>query len=303
MRGSIKAFISLTTVIILVVGIFGVGLQVRAANAAFNWALQWSDEFNDPANTGLDTSQWIYDIGTSYPGGPQDWGNGEVQTYTNSTANVYQDGAGHLVIKPIHQGKAPLSGWTSGRIETQRLDFAAPVGGAMAVEASIQQPNVSGKAAKGYWPAFWMLGAAFRGNYWNWPGIGEIDIMEDINGQSLVFATLHCGSSPGGPCNETTGLSSGPHPCPGCQAGFHIYRMEYDRSVFPEQLRWYLDGVQYHMVSADEVDASTWSSALHHGFFILLNVAIGGSWPGNPTKSTASGIPMLVDYVRVYYAQ
>jgi beta-glucanase (GH16 family) len=303
MRRSIKPFLPLTTIIaLLMAGVFGLGLQIRPAKAAITWTLQWSDEFSGSANTGVDTANWIYDTGTSYPGGPSNWGTGEVESYTTSTANVYQDGAGHLVIKPIHQSKAPTLGWTSGRIETQRLNFAAPAGGAMAIEASIQQPNVSGTAAKGYWPAFWILGEAYRGNYWNWPGIGELDILEDVNGQSVVYATLHCGISSGGPCNETTGLTSGPHACPGCQTGFHTYRMEYDRSISPEQVRWYLDGVQYHTVSASQMDATTWSNALQHGFFILLDVAMGGGFPGNPTKSTASEIPMLVDYVRVYYA-
>ena len=102
---------------------------------------------------------------------------------TNSTANVYQDGAGHLVIKPIRDG---AGNWTSGRIETQRTDFAAPAGGKLRLEASLQQPNVSGAAAAGYWPAFWSLGAAARGvGASDWPGIGEIDLMEDINGRQL----------------------------------------------------------------------------------------------------------------------
>ena len=301
MRGSTKTFAPLATVIpLLIAGVLGPDLQVRPARA-FTWTLQWSDEFSGAANTGVDPSQWIYDTGTSYPGGPANWGTGEVESYSTSTANVYQDGAGHLVIKPIHVGKPPTTGWTSGRIETQRLDFAAPAGGAMAVEASIQQPNISGTAAQGYWPAFWMLGDAYRGNYWNWPGIGEIDLLEDINGLSKVYGTLHCGTSPGGPCNETTGFSSGPHACPGCQTAFHTYRIEYDRSVSPEQIRWYLDGAQYYTVSANQMDATTWNNALHHGFFILLDVAIGGGFPGNPTKFTVSAIPMLVDYVRVYY--
>jgi beta-glucanase (GH16 family) len=302
MRASAKIFAPLTSVVaLLIAGVLGPGLQIRPAKA-FVWTLQWSDEFNGAANTGVDTSQWIYDTGTSYPGGPANWGTGEVESYTTSTANLYQDGAGHLVIKPIHSGHVPTTGWTSGRIETQRLDFAAPAGGAMAVEASIQQPNISGNAAQGYWPAFWMLGGAYRGNYWNWPGIGEIDLLEDIDGHSVVYGTLHCGTSPGGPCNETTGFSSGPHTCSGCQTAFHAYRIEYDRSVSPEQLRWYLDGAQYYSVSANQMDATTWNNALHHGFFILLDVAMGGGFPGNPTKFTASGVPMLIDYVRVYYS-
>src|SRR5258706_2649063 len=187
-------------------------------------------------------------------------------------------------------------------METQRTASQPPAGGAMAIEASIQQPNVSGAAAQGYWPAFWTLGAPFRGVYTNWPSVGEIDILEDINGQSNVFGTLHCGISPGGPCNETTGIGSGAHACPGCLTGYHTYRIEFDKSVSPQQLRWYLDGSQYFTVNANQVDATTWANATNHGFFIILNVAMGGGWPGNPTGSTASGVPMNVDYVRVYYS-
>jgi hypothetical protein len=138
----------------------------------------------------------------------------------------------------------------------------------------------------------------------NWPGIGEIDVMEDINGRSSEFATLHCGVAPGGPCNEFTGIGSGERPCGGCQTGFHTYAMELDRSVSPEQIRWYLDGAQIFSVSANQVDATTWNNATHHGFFMILNVAIGGGFPaafgGGPTGATQSGVPMVVDYVAAY---
>jgi len=222
---------------------------------------------------------------------------------TDDTANVYHDGRGHLAIKPI-RGSSHLD-WTSGRIETQRTDFAAPPGGALAIEGSLQQPDVSGDAAAGYWPAFWTLGAPFRGDYYNWPGIGEMDIMEDINGRSSVFGTLHCGTlEPPNPCNEYTGLGSGEVACPGCQTGFHTYRIELDKSVSPEEIRWYLGGTQYFAVHSDAVDETTWNNATDHGFFIILNVAIGGGFPaafgGGPTEATVSGVPMLVDYVRVY---
>jgi beta-glucanase (GH16 family) len=266
------------------------------------WQLVWSDDFNGAAGTGVDTGNWLYDTGTSYPGGAGNWGTGEVETMTNSTANVYRDGSGHLAIKPIRDG---AGNWTSGRIETQRTDFAAPVGGKLRVEASLQQPNVSGAAAAGYWPAFWMLGAAARPvGATNWPSIGEWDIMEDINGLSSVFSTLHCGTASQGPCNETVGLGSGQRACAGCQTGYHTYAVEYDRSVSPEQLRWYLDGNLYFTLSSTAVDATTWNNATHHGFFIILNVAMGGGFPaafgGGPTSATQSGVPMNVDYVAVY---
>jgi hypothetical protein len=218
---------------------------------------------------------------------------------TNSTNNVYQDGNGHLVLKAINNGGQ----WTSGRVETQLSNFAAPAGGILAVEASIQQPNLSGAAAAGYWPAFWMLGSTLRTGG-TWPSVGEIDILEDINGRSSVFGTMHCGVNPGGPCNESTGIGSGEHACPGCQTAFHTYRMEYDKSVSPEQIRWYLDGVNYFTINSTQVDATTWANATNHAFFVILDLAMGGGFPaafgGGPTSSTASGGMMLIDYVRVY---
>jgi beta-glucanase (GH16 family) len=292
---------SIAFIALIMVGLVG-SLNFKSAQAAGSWTLQWSDEFNGAAGTGVNTNDWIYDLGTSYPGGAPRWGTGELETNTNSTNNVYQDGNGNLAIKPILSGKPAT--WTSGRIETQRLDFQAHMGGAMAVEARIQLPNVTGNAAQGYWPAFWMLGAPFRGNYNNWPSIGEIDIMENVNGVNTVYGTFHCGVNPGGPCNETNGIggnTSGGNPT--LQAAFHTYRMEFDRTVSPAQIRWYLDGVQFHTVSENQVDAATWNDATNHGFFIILNVAIGGGWPGSPTRNTVSGVPMLVDYVRVFYQQ
>lgn len=262
----------------------------------------FSDDFTGAAGTGLNTANWLYDTGTSYPGGAANWGTGEVETMTSSTANVYQDGGGNLVIKPIRDS---AGNWTSGRVETQRTDFAAPAGGKVRMEARIQQPNVSGTAAAGYWPAFWALGAAARPvGATNWPSIGEWDIMEDINGRSSVFSTLHCGTASGGPCNETTGLGSGEHACSGCQTAFHTYAVEYDRSVSPEQLRFYLDGSNYFTLNSSQLDATTWNNATQHGFFMILNVAMGGGFPaafgGGPTSATQSGVPMVVDYVAVY---
>ncbi len=281
--------------------------KTPTARAAASWTQIWGDDFNGRAGTGVNTSNWLYDTGTSYPGGAAHWGTGEVETMSSSTSNVYQDGSGHLVIKPI---RSSSGAWTSGRIETQRTDFAAPAGGKLAVEASIQQPDISGTAALGYWPAFWMMGAAARPvGATNWPRIGEIDTMEDINGLSSEFATLHCGVDPGGPCNETTGLGSGRHACSGCQIAYHTYRVEVDRSVSPEQIRWYLDGTNFFTVNASQVDATTWANAVDHGFFIILNVAMGGAFPaafdtsgnnGGPTRSTQSGVPMNVSYVHVF---
>jgi beta-glucanase (GH16 family) len=297
-------------VVVLTVAVVPVTGRITARNRAAaavpppppGMGLVFSDDFTGAANTGIDTANWLYDLGTSDPGGAPDFGTGEVETMTNSTANVFQDGAGHLAIRPVRDAAGR---WTSGRIETQRTDFAAPVGGKVRFEASLQQPNVSGAAAAGYWPAFWSMGAAARpAAATNWPSIGEWDVMEDINGRSSEFATLHCGVSPGGPCNETTGLGSGERGCGGCQTGFHTYTVEYDRSVSPEVMRWFVDGGQIFSVNSGQVDAATWNNATHHGMFLILNVAIGGAFPaafgGGPTAATQSGAAMLVDYVAVY---
>ncbi|MET7424011.1 ricin-type beta-trefoil lectin domain protein [Dactylosporangium sp. NPDC005555] len=266
------------------------------------WTQIFADDFNGAANTGVNTGNWIYDLGHGYPGGAGNWGTGEIENMTNSTQNVYLDGGGNLGIKPIRDG---AGNWTSGRIETQRTDIAAPAGGKLRVEARIQQPNVNTANGAGYWPAFWMLGAAARGTgATGWPGIGEIDILENINGRPSVFAALHCGTNPGGPCNETTGIGSGERACGGCNTGYHTYAIEQDRSTSPEQIRWYLDGNNFFTINANQVDANTWNNATHHGFFIILNVAIGGGFPGafggGPFASTVSGVPMMVDYVAAY---
>ena len=268
------------------------------------WTQIFADDFNGAGGTGVNTGNWLYDIGHGYPGGASNWGTGEIEYMTNSTQNVYLDGGGNLAIKPIRDG---AGNWTSGRIETQRTNIAAPAGGKLRVEARIQQPNVNTSNGAGYWPAFWMLGAAARGTgATGWPGIGEIDILENINGRPSVFAALHCGTNPGGPCNETTGIGSGERACSGCNSGFHTYAVEQDRSTSPEQIRWYLDGNNFFTINANQVDATTWNNATHHGFFIILNVAIGGGFPaafgGGPYASTVSGVPMLVDYVAAYTA-
>jgi hypothetical protein len=285
--------VSLAAILLLVVGFVAATASITPTQAA-SWNLQWSDEFNGANGTGVDPNNWFYDTGQGK------WGTGEIENMTNSTSNVYQDGNGHLVLKALNNGGQ----WTSGRIETQPSNFAAPAGGILAVEASIQQPNLSGAAAAGYWPAFWMLGTPIRTGANTWPNGGEIDIMEDINGRSSVFGTMHCGVLPVGPCNEYTGIGSGERACPGCQTAFHTYRMEYDKSVSPEQIRWYLDGVNYFTINANQVDASTWTNATNHAFFVILDLAMGGSFPGafggGPTSSTVSGGVMLVDYVRVY---
>ncbi|AUG75119.1 acyltransferase [Kitasatospora sp. MMS16-BH015] len=264
------------------------------------WTTLLRDDFDGPAGSRPSSVNWQYDLGTCYPGCPAaQWGTGEVETMTDSPENVRLDGRGVLELVPtLADGK-----WSSGRIESRRADFAAPAGGVLRIEASIALPEVSGAKAGGYWPAFWTLGGGLRQGYSGWPGIGEIDAMEAVGGKGSVFGTLHCGSATGGPCQEPKGLGSGEVPCGACGAGFHTYAVEVDRSRSPEQVRWYLDGREYHHVGAAGIDPAVWDQALHKGHFLLLNLAMGGGLPdafgSRLTAATEPGHAMKVDYVSV----
>jgi hypothetical protein len=260
------------------------------------WANIWTDSFNGAAGSGVDTSAWKYNTGTGI------FGTGEIETMTNSPSNVHLDGQGNLDITALGHGQS----WTSGRIQTISSDFGAPAGGEMAVTASIRQPNPA--VGLGYWPAFCMLGPG------DWPGTGEIDILEDVNALSEHSGTFHCGNltqpNPDwslGPCHEFTGISSGLLTCPGCQTGFHTYMVIVDRTnTSAEQIRWYIDGRQFFQVNQDQVDQATWTAAVDHGYSIIFDLAIGGGFPDgvcqctSPSDQTTSGGTMTVGYVSVY---
>jgi Carbohydrate binding module (family 6)/Glycosyl hydrolases family 16 len=275
------------------------------------WTTTFSDSFSGAAGSKVD-SNWTYDTGTQYTGTgcTANYGTGEVESNTSSTTNVSEDGSGHLNITPVDSGGS----WTSGRIETVADNFAAPAGGEMEVSASIKQPNPA--SGLGYWPAFWMLGAGFRASgagtsgtmdCANWPSTGEIDIMEDVNALSEHSGTLHCGTDPGGPCDETTGLGSGLVACSGCQTGYNTYSVIVNRTnTSDESITWYLNGTVSYTVTESQVGTAVWQAAVDHGFFLILDVAIGGGYPNgvcgctSPSSSTTSGAPMSVGYVAVY---
>ena len=262
-------------------------------------------------------NQWTYDIGTQYTGTgcTPNWGTGEVESETASPTNVSLDGNGNLDITPVESDGS----WTSGRIETVNDDFLAPAGGELAVTASIEQPNPAD--GLGYWPAFWMLGNGYRQDGFGtsglmdcsaWPTTGEIDVMEDVNALSQHSGTLHCGfvsytnGFNGGPCNEYTGLSSGLLPCPDCQSTYNTYSVVVDlRDPNDGQITWYLNNKAYWNVTESQVGTQYWDDVVDHGFFLILDVAVGGSYPNaicactSPSSSTTSGSAMSVAYVAV----
>ena len=256
--------------------------------APSGWTTVFGDNFAGPAGSPPSSANWFYDIGTGY-------GTGEKEHTTNSTDNVYQDGNGHLVLKAINSGGS----WTSGRIETTRSDFQAPPGGKLQMTASIRQPNPAN--ALGYWPAFWALGSPMRSGG-SWPSSGEIDMMEDVNGLNQASQTLH----------HATGSKG--HPligCPGaassCQTGYHTYSVIVDRTdTSAEFLQFLMDGVVEATVTQATVGAASWQQAIDHGFYLILDLAIGGNYPDGvagsttPTSATTSGASLSVGYVAVY---
>ena len=239
-------------------------------------SLVWSDEFEGPAGTAPDATSWAYDLGA---GG---WGNNEYETYTDSRANSQLDGEGNLVITAR---KGTDGSYTSARLKTQSLR-SFQYGH---VEARIKIPR-----GQGIWPAFWMLGETSSGGV-DWPTSGEIDIMENIGREpDQVHGTVH------GPGYSGDAGPSGTYTLPHAGAfyeDFHTYAVDWQ----PGSITWYVDGNEYFHVTpdTDKVSGNPWAFD-GHPFFIILNVAVGGYWPGYPDSTTTFPQAMTVDYVRVY---
>ena len=229
-----------------------------------NWNLVWSDEFN---GSSLDTTKWTYDTGA---GG---WGNNELECYTNRTQNVNVTG-GNLVItaQPESYGGA---NYTSGRIKTQGL-FNFTYG---RIEARIKLPD-----GQGLWPAFWMLGSNITSV--GWPQCGELDAMEHIDNSSNIAGSTHWYSNGQADYSNVSGSLD--------FSQFHTYDVVWDSN----NITWYVDGVQFNQFYIGGGAGNT--QAFQQPFFILMNLAVGGNWPGNPDGSTQWPAQMLVDYVRVY---
>ncbi|HEY1920267.1 MAG TPA: glycoside hydrolase family 16 protein [Streptosporangiaceae bacterium] len=254
------------------------------------WHTQFSDNFNGPARSAPNSAKWMYDTG---PG--SSFGTGEIETMTDSTRNGYLNGHGYLHLTALGSG----STWTSARLQTTTAAVGAPAGGELEVTASIKQPNPSG--GLGYWPAFWMLGPG------QWPENGEVDIMEDVNALSELSGTVHCGTDPGGPCNETEGIGSGLVSCPSCQSTYNTYTMILNRTdAADESITFYLDGNAYFSVDESQIGTSTWQQAFDHNMAIIFDLAMGGGYPDgqcgctSPTGATTSGGTMSVAYVAAY---
>ena len=244
------------------------------------YRLVWSDEFSGADGSAPEASKW------SIQTGGNGWGNNELEYYTARSENVTVQG-GNLVITAIKENYTGADGvsrnYTSARLETKRR-FSEQYG---RFEASLKIPK-----GQGMWPAFWMLGSDIDTN--PWPACGEIDIMEKIGKEpAIVHGSLH---GPGyAPGNVTASYTL---PSGALGDGFHLYAVEWD----PQQIRFYVDSTRYATFTPSNLPSgSPWE--FNKPFFILLNVAVGGSWPGPPDQTTQFPQQMLVDYVRVYQKQ
>lgn len=247
------------------------------------WQLTWSEEWDEPAGTQPSRDRWTYEVGNRDQNA---WGNNELQYYTGDPENVATDGEGNLAItaRETEAGRdAPcLQGgncrWTSARIITR--DHVTVQTGR--IEARMWVPE-----GVGLWPAFWMLG-----EQGGWPRGGEIDVMEWIGKDpNVVYGTLH-GADAGGQHYGVGGDTSLDQPV---SEGFHTFAVD----KRPGDIRWFLDGVEYFRVTRDDIPAGAeWP--FDQPFYLLLNLAVGGNWPGPPDASTQFPATLLVDYVRIY---
>jgi beta-glucanase (GH16 family) len=248
--------------------------------SASRWTLAWSDEFSAPDGSSPDPTKWTYDLGG------KGWGNHELESYTNRPENAHIE-RGYLVITAKKETFTGADGiardYTSARLKTQG-HFAQTYG---RFESRIKIPE-----GQGMWPAFWMLGEDISPA--GWPKCGEIDIMENVGKEPrAIHGSLH-GPGTSGPTSDLT--STFQLPAGQNFAGdFHLYAVEWE----PDIVRFYVDSDLYATFhSSDWPAGGKW--VFDHPFFVILNVAVGGDWPGPPDSSTRFSQSMLVDYVRVY---
>ncbi|OLB77627.1 MAG: hypothetical protein AUI14_15570 [Actinobacteria bacterium 13_2_20CM_2_71_6] len=264
----------------------------------------WTQIFGDDfSGNGLNGGNWRVIQGTQYaPTSPTQFGTGEVETSTPAAVSVAN---GAMSITARGQG---TGGWTAARVETNREDFQPPAGGKLRVEARLKLPEAPNGQSAGYWPAFWMLGAPYRGNWWNWPTVGEFDIMESVNGANRTWQTQHCGWLPPQPnvCNEKSGVgNNGPGGCtPACTKSFHRYTLDWSRA--DQSATYYVDGRQvWRTTRGVNIPANAWDAGfMGHGFIIILNIAMGGEMPCNTlgclNGATTGGGHLDADYVVAY---
>ncbi len=243
------------------------------------WQLLWSDEFDAEAGTPINTEFWTCETGG------HGWGNNQLEYDNDRVENVSHDGEGNLVITAIQEQLEGSDCWygdceyTSARCKTQgKFEFTYGK-----VEGRIKVPF-----GQGLWPAFWMLGADFPEV--GWPNSGEIDIMEYVGKEpQTTYGTIHGPGYSGG-----AGIGSPVEYDSDVADDYHVFGIEWE----PNVIRWYVDGELFYTASVDALVGRKW--VFDHDFFLLINVAVGGHWPGNPDETTTFPQQMHIDWIRVY---
>jgi uncharacterized protein (TIGR03437 family) len=255
------------------------------------WQLVWSDEFNGAAGSPPDPTKWNYDLG----GGG--WGNGELETYTSSTQNVFQDGNGNLVIRAIRD--------SNGNYTSARLQSGSPVASTHTADNSWQHGMIVARIkqpfGQGVLPAFWMLGENFGSA--GWPDCGEVDIMNELSAfhePGFNYATVYGPVSYNTSLQYSTGsffmLPFGEQ----VNTDYHVYAIQWA----PYSIAFYVDGQLYYTFTPLKLPVpanEAW--VFENPFFVLLNVAVSGPSTLVGTPDPNSPFPnqdMLIDYVRVY---
>lgn len=234
------------------------------------WQLVWQDEFD---GTSLDLNKWNYDIGAS------GWGNNELQYYTSERTNAYVQ-SGNLVVE-ARKEKYQGSDYTSARLTTrEKGDWKY---GKFEIRARLPK-------GQGIWPAIWMLPTDWT--YGGWAASGEIDIMELIGSEpKKVHGTLHYGGE--SPQNVHSGIA---YELTDFSEDFHVFTLEW----YADSIKWFVDDVHYQTQTEWFTTGGEFPAPFDQRFHLLLNIAVGGNWPGYPDATTIFPQRMLVDYVRVY---
>ncbi len=255
---------------------------------ASKWVQVWSDEFDGAAGAPVDTSKWRYDTADGCAGRNCGWGNNEKEYYATAPGNIALNGQGQLMIvartAPAGRGLTCYYGacrYTSAKITTR---------GKMEVAPGRVEARIKLAAGQGLWPAFWLLGRNIGAV--GWPASGELDIME--NRGSTPTTTSSAGHGPGysgnTPFAHVHVLSGGT-----VADDFHTFSVEWDSLT----IRYLVDDTVHYVVGRSQV-AQYGSWSFDQPFFVILNLAVGGHFDGDPASDAIFPATMLVDYVRVY---
>lgn len=260
-------------------------VAILAAVPAFpsppaGYKLVWSEEFDAIGQT-PDPKHWTYDLGH----GPDGWGNQELENYVNDREHaviVSDKNATDGAALQISATREESGEYRSARLKTEGR-YAPQYG---FIEARIRRPE-----GQGIWPAFWMLGANFATT--SWPACGEVDIMESpgkLSWSHRSQGVVHDPAYYGAEALKSDFILKGKP----FSEGYHLFQVKWEK----DNLEFFVDGLFYERRTAEEIGAENWT--FNHPMFFLLNVAVGGQWPGNPDQTTVFPQHMMVDYIRVY---